>query len=181
MPRYAAFLRGVNLGRNRRVSGAELGALFEELGFEEVASFRSSGNVAFSARREPAAALTTRVEKGVAAGLGFETAIFLRDESQMRALAGQRPFEPAQVERSKGKLQVILLPAKPGARAKTQALALATDDDLLDFGERELFWLPSGGIRDSKLDLKTAETLLGPTTMRTMGTIEQMTAKFFAD
>ena len=181
MPRYAAFLRGVNLGRNRRVSGAELGALFEELGFEEVASFRSSGNVAFSAHREPAAALTTRVEKGVAAGLGFETAIFLRDESQMRALAGQRPFEPAQVERSKGKLQVILLAAKPGTRAKKEALALATDEDLLAFGERELFWLPSGGIRDSKLDLKAAETLLGPTTMRTMGTIEQMTAKFFAD
>jgi uncharacterized protein (DUF1697 family) len=184
MPRYAAFLRGVNLGRNRRVSGAELGALFEELGFEEVASFRSSGNVAFSARREPAAALTTRVEKGVAAGLGFETAIFLRDESQMRALAGRRPFEAGQVERSKGKLQVILLAAKPGARAKREALALATDNDLLAFGEhgeRELFWLPSGGIRDSKLDLKGAESLLGPTTMRTMGTIEQMTAKFFAD
>ena len=67
----------------------------------------------------------------------------------MQALAGQRPFDAGQVERSKGKLQVILLAAKPGARAKREALALAGDDDLLAFGEhgeRELFWLPSGGI-----------------------------------
>jgi hypothetical protein len=85
------------------------------------------------------------------------------------------------VERSKGKLQVMLLAAKPGARTRKEALALASDDDLLAFGETELFWLPSGGIRDSKLDVKGAETLLGPTTMRTMGTIEQMTAKFFAE
>lgn len=47
--RYAAFLRAVNLGRNRRVSGAELKALFEELGLEEVATFRTSGNVVFEA------------------------------------------------------------------------------------------------------------------------------------
>lgn len=181
MPRYAAFLRGVNLGRNRRVSGAQLCSLFEELGFEDVASFRTSGNVVLTAGREPADKLAARIEKGVVAGLGHETAIILRSAAQMRALAAKRPFTPAQLERSKGKLQLILLAAKPGAQAKRKALALAGDDDLLAFGERELFWLPSGGTRDSGLDVKAVETLLGPTTMRTMGTIEQMTAKFFAD
>jgi uncharacterized protein (DUF1697 family) len=181
VPRYAVFLRGVNLGRRRQASGADLRSLFEGLGFEDVAAFRTSGNVVLSAGREPAAALAARIEKGVVAGLGFETAIFVRSARQMRELAGQRPFKAAQVERSKGKLQVILLAAKPGAQAKRRALGLASDDDLLAFGERELFWLPSGGTRDSGLDLKAAEGLLGPTTMRTMGTIEQMTAKFFAD
>jgi hypothetical protein len=31
------------------------------------------------------------------------------------------------------------------------------------------------------LDLKAVEKLLGATTMRTKGTIEQLTAKYFAD
>ena len=46
---------------------------------------------------------------------------------------------------------------------------------------RELYWLPSGGISESDLDLKTLEGLLGPWTMRTKGTVDQIAAKLTAD
>ena len=59
-------------------------------------------------------------------------------------------------------------------------LALATDQDLLAFGKRELFWLPSGGTLDSELDRKAIDRLLGPTTMRTKGTVDLLAAKFFS-
>ncbi len=59
-------------------------------------------------------------------------------------------------------------------------LGLATDGDLLAFGEAELFWLPSGGTLESALDLKAIEKLLGLATMRTKGTIDQLHAKFMA-
>ena len=59
-------------------------------------------------------------------------------------------------------------------------LAVATDTDRLAFGERELYWLPSGGTRDSGLNFKAIEKLLGSTTMRTKGTVEQMAAKYLA-
>jgi uncharacterized protein (DUF1697 family) len=42
---------------------------------------------------------------------------------------------------------------------------------------RELYWLPSGGLLESDLDLKAIEKLLGADTRRTMGTIEQIAAK----
>ncbi len=48
MERYVAFLRGMNLG-NRRIKNEELRAEFEAMGFEEVATFRASGNVIFAA------------------------------------------------------------------------------------------------------------------------------------
>lgn len=44
MPRFAAFLRGVNI-TNRRVKNEELRASVEAMGFEDVAIFRASGNV----------------------------------------------------------------------------------------------------------------------------------------
>ena len=53
--RYAAFLRAVNLGRNRRVTSAQLKSLFEEVGAEDVATFRTSGNVVFEASRDMSA------------------------------------------------------------------------------------------------------------------------------
>lgn len=177
---HTAFLRAVNLGRNRRVSGARLCSLFEELGFEDVASFRTSGNVVFRAGRAPADELLERVEAHLSEALGHEAQVFLRSRQEMRRLAKAQPFESAAVERSQGKLQVLLLRGKPSKRAREAVLALATDDDRLAFGASELYWLPAGGTRDSALDRGSIDELLGSTTMRTKGTIEQLAAKHFA-
>ena len=49
MPRYVAFLRGINLGK-RRPPMSELKRLFEELGFTNVATFIASGNVLFETK-----------------------------------------------------------------------------------------------------------------------------------
>jgi uncharacterized protein (DUF1697 family) len=177
--KHVAFLRGVNLGPRRRVSAAALRSLFEGVGFEEVATFRTSGNVVFEAPRAPRDELCERIERAFAESLGWESKVFLRSAGELRAIAAHDPFDRELVARSKGKLQVSLLDAKPSAGKWTQALALATEEDLLARGTRELYWLPSGGTRDSKLDTKAIEDLLGPTTMRTMGTVEQLAAKYF--
>jgi uncharacterized protein (DUF1697 family) len=174
--KYAAFLRAVNLGRNRRVSGAELCAIFEELGLEDVASFRTSGNLVFEAPRD----MTAQIEKALEKALGYDVEVFLRTARELDEIVAYQPFKPAQVESSKGKLQVSMLSKKPTAATRKKVLALATDDDLLAFGKRELYWLPSGGTMESTLDRQAIDKLLGPTTMRTKGTVEQLAAKFFA-
>jgi uncharacterized protein (DUF1697 family) len=174
--RYAAFLRAVNLGRNRRVTSAELKSLFEELGAEGVATFRTSGNVVFEAPRDMARA----IEKHLEASLGYDVGVFLRTATEVKAIAAEEPFPPKDVEASKGKLQVSMLEAKPTAATRKKVLALATEQDRLAFGKRELFWLPSGGTLDSELDRKAIDKLLGPTTTRTKGTVELLAAKFFS-
>jgi uncharacterized protein (DUF1697 family) len=67
MPRYAAFLRGVNLGRNRRITNERLRGALEDLGYADVATFRASGNVVFDpGAGEDAKAIRDRVEAGLA-------------------------------------------------------------------------------------------------------------------
>ncbi len=174
--RYAAFLRAVNLGKNRRVTNDRLKELFEEAGAEEVATFRTSGNVVFESSRDIARALEKHLEKA----LGHEMVIFLRPEKELDEIAAATPFPPKDVQRSKGKLQVVLFEKKPTAAVRKKALALATDQDRLAFGKRELFWLPSGGYMEAELDRKTLDELLGPSTVRTKGTVDQLHAKYFA-
>jgi len=181
MAKYAAFLRGVNLGPNRRVSGAELRAAFEAMGFEDVGTFRASGNVVFGGASGSETKLKARVEDGLRDATGMEIVVFLRSADEIGAIAELDPFDPRRVAKSNGKLQVSILPKKPTAAARRKVLALATDDDPLVFGERELYWLPSGGLLESDLDLKAIEKLVGPSTRRTMGTMEQLAAKFFSD
>ena len=178
MPRYGAFLRAVNLGRHRRVTGAELVSAFTAAGFEEVAAFRTSGNVIFTAPGG-AGEITRRSETALEDALGFEVPVFVRSERELRAIAAHEPFDPELVSSSKGKLQVSFLASKPSAAARRAVLALATDDDRLAIEGRELYWLPSGGTQGSALDQNALAELVGPATMRTMGTVQAIVAKFF--
>lgn len=179
MSRHVAFLRGMNLG-GRRIKNEELRAEFEALGFADVACFRASGNVVFGTEGGNESKLTAQIEAGLGKALGYEVPVFLRGAAQLTELAAHEPFDAAAVEASKGKLQVALLAKKPAAKARKEALGEASDEDRLAIEGRELYWLPSGGISESELDLKAIEAAVGPWTMRTMGTIEQIAAKYFA-
>jgi len=177
MSRYVAFLRGMNLG-GRRIKNEELRRHFEEMGFEEVATFRASGNVIFETTKgEAESKLAGRVEAELDKRLGYDVPVFLRNIAEVAAIAAQHPFTAKQMEKSKGKLQVSFLKKMPSAAAKKKALALATDKDLLAIEGRQLYWLPSGGISESDLDLKALDAALDPGTIRTMGTIEQIASK----
>jgi uncharacterized protein (DUF1697 family) len=175
MPTHVAFLRGMNLGK-RRIKNEELRSVFEGLGFDEVATFRASGNVVFAASGSEKA-LTERIEVGLGEGLGYEVPVFLRSCVEVREIAATRLFSGKLIESSDGKLQVAFLGKPATAKARREGLAPATDDDRLAIEGRELYWLPSGGISKSELDLKALELALGAWTMRTMGTIEQIAAK----
>lgn len=167
MPRYAAFLRGINVG-GTRITNEKLCEPFRALGFDNVQTFRASGNVIFDGSRPSA----RRIEERLAADLGFTKAItFIRSEREMLELAAADPL-PGPPD---GKVHVMFLRQPP----VPDVLAHATDDDRLALGPRELFWRPRGRMTDSELDLKAIERLIGPTTMRTKGTIDQIAARFF--
>jgi uncharacterized protein (DUF1697 family) len=173
---YVAFLRGMNLG-SRRIKNDELRREFEQLDLSDVSCFRASGNVIFATTERGEEKLRKRVEASLGDSLGYEVPVFLRNATELAAVAAREPFDPALVSASKGKLQIAFLPAVPKGKAKKQALALASDEDRLATAGRELYWLPSGGISDSGLDLKALEAAAGPWTMRTKGTVDQIAAK----
>ncbi len=177
---HAAFLKGMNLG-NRRLTNEELRAHFEAIGLGEVATFRASGNVVFSApARRGERALVELIERELAALLGYPVATFVRTREEVVAIAAAEPFDAATRAHLHGKPQVMLLGSAPNATARRKALALAGDEDALALCGRELHWLPAGGVSESALDHAELARLLGPATVRTMGTIEQIAVRHFA-
>jgi uncharacterized protein (DUF1697 family) len=179
MDRYVAFLRGVNLGSRRRVKNEGLRSCFEAMAFEEVATFRASGNVIFAMlKAEAEGKLTKRIEAGLGERLGFDVTVFLRSCRELAEIAAREPFDPKLLAKSEGKLQVAFYAKKPSAKAKSVVLGLSSDKDRLAIEGRELYWLPSAGISESDLDWKPIDAALGQGTMRTMGTVEQIAAKY---
>ena len=177
-PTHAAFLRGVNLGARRKAPAEKLRSAFEEIGLGDVATFRTSGNVVFSGKGS-AKQLRAEIEKALPRSLGFDVDVLLRGEKQLRAIAKLKPFPPKALSASKGKLQVALLEKAASAAAVRRLTELAGDEDRVAAEGSELYWLPAGGTQSSPLGMKAIDDAAGLNTMRTMGTIEQLLAKFF--
>jgi uncharacterized protein (DUF1697 family) len=135
MPRYAAFLRGMNVG-GHRLTNEELRAHFTAMGFGEVASFRASGNVIFAAGDSRPRQLGPRIEAGLQTALGYAVPTYIRSAREVRAIAAMQPFAPEHVRASTGKLHVALLAEPPAAAARERVLEMASARDRLLFGER---------------------------------------------
>ncbi len=167
----------MNVG-GHRITNDDLRAAFADMGFEDVGVFRASGNVAFDGGDAGDAELTERIEQGLESTLGYAVPTFVRSADEMRALAAGEPFPAGELEKSKGKLQVVFLRERP----PESVLDRATDQDHLALGPgAELYWLPAGGLMESELGMDGLSDLVGVVTTRTKGTVEQVTKKFFAE
>lgn len=176
--RRAAFLRGMNIGR-RRITNVELCAVFARLGFTNVQAFLASGNVVFDSARL-IEALPQYIAAGLASELQYEVPTFLREGAELTAIANHVPFTDAELARSTGKIQVMLLPREPSPGGRDVVMGLASDADRLAFRGRELYWLPIGNMSASELDVRAIEKAVGPTTTRTKRTIDRIVARYFA-
>ena len=176
MRRHIAFLRGMNLGR-RRISNDDLCARFRAMGFSSVSAFLASGNVIFDAPQHASAEFAAHLEEGLRSSRSYEVPTFLRTADEVRGIAAQRVFSE-ELERSGGKVQVTPLRGEPPDAARETVLNLATEEDRLAIQDRELFWLPRGNVSQSGLDLALIEAALGPMTMRTKRTLEQIVARY---
>ena len=90
MGRYVALLRGINVGGKNLVAMPALKAFFEAQGFSDVATYIQSGNVLFTSA-ERGAALTARIEAGLAAAFGRPACVVLRSRQQLRRVVEGAP------------------------------------------------------------------------------------------
>ncbi len=90
--RHVALLRGINVGRAKRVAMADLRALVEGLGYEDVRTLLNSGNVVFSvpgsARGDPAG----RIEKALATRLGLSARVIGLSSTELASIVRDNPL-----------------------------------------------------------------------------------------
>ncbi|MET9488108.1 DUF1697 domain-containing protein [Nocardia sp. NPDC006630] len=91
MSRYAAFLRGI-MPSNPNMKNDKLRGVFEGLGFEEVSTLLSSGNLVFSSDETDMPALEDRIQRALQAELGIGGGTLIRSREQLQALVDLDPF-----------------------------------------------------------------------------------------
>jgi uncharacterized protein (DUF1697 family) len=132
--RYAAFLRGVNLGK-RTVKSAELKAAFEAMGFTNVKTLLASGNVLFDAKASKS--LQDKIEAGLKEAFGFEIGTVLRSIDELAAMVDANPF--GREEGEDAKLHVMLFAERMPASFKPRGIK--DDFDVPKVTDREVYLL----------------------------------------
>ena len=178
MRTYIALLRGINVGKAKRVSMADLRAIVADVvGIDagDVATVLMSGNVVFRAPKKPSAA---KLEGGIRERLGMDVRVFVLTEAEVRKAVEANPF-PAEAEQAPNRLGVAFHEAK----VDRKALKHLTDGDwaperfaIGSSGTVTYAWHPNG-VTGSPL-AEAGLRVKGPTqTARNLATLQKILAK----
>jgi uncharacterized protein (DUF1697 family) len=173
--RYAAFLRGLNLGK-RNVKMEELKRLFVKCGFTEVEGFIASGNIVFASPSKDRAAMERKIEGAIAKKYGWESETFIRDFDQLAKIGKAMPFKgivdaPTYL--------VGFLKAPLGAAAKKAFMGLASPQDTFAVTGTEVWWHSEVSQAESKFNANMFDKALGVrSTWRNLRTIRRMVERW---
>jgi hypothetical protein len=119
MPRFAALLRGVNVGGGNRVPMAELRALLEDLGYTEVATLLNSGNAVFTSGGRSSARHEPQIRAALKASLGVDVAVIVKSGADLLAAQKENPIRVQEAEGSRLLVGFRLRPREPcGAQGR---------------------------------------------------------------
>ena len=164
MKPYIALLRAVNVGGTGKLPMAELKAMCEAAGFEQVKTYIASGNVVFLARGDEGA-VKTALETKLKAYAGKPVGVMVRTPEQMRAVLAASPFSAKAPNRT----VAVFLDDAPPADAIDKATGRNGEE--LALGTREIHVHYGDGMADSKLKIPAA----AKGTARNMKTIAKLT------
>lgn len=89
--KYVALIRGVGPG-NPNMTSVKFKEFFENIGFENIKTVISSGNVVFESEEEDTKKLEERIEKELPKKLGFSRTIIVRSEKYFKEFVAKDPF-----------------------------------------------------------------------------------------
>ena len=91
--KYAAFLRGVNVGGNNVIKMVDLKACFEGMGFLNVATLIQSGNVVFETDEKDSDKLEETIETGLSKTFKYKSKVLVRSSSQIKKVLQEAPSD----------------------------------------------------------------------------------------
>ena len=172
--RHVAFLRGINVGRAKRIAMADLRALVEDLGFRDVRTVLNSGNVVYTSPRTAPAAAAARIERAIAGELGVSSRVVVLDGSELSAAVDRNPLVRVAGDHSR---LLMYVAASPEALGKAQAMTTQSwGKDKVAIEGRVLYAWCSGGILASSLREAIDRALKDTVTSRNWATILKLHA-----
>ncbi|MEP7324985.1 MAG: DUF1697 domain-containing protein [Gemmatimonadota bacterium] len=169
---HVALLRGVNVGKAKRVAMADLRGLFEELGFREVRTLLNSGNVVFTVPGRVKKDLATGIEKAMAERLGVTSRVTILTTAELDTIVAGNPLLGVATNHSR--LMISVVNSAADMEHLKPLLKRDWGTDKMGVGPRVAYlWCPNS-ILDSELAGAVAKALGDRVTSRNWATISKL-------
>lgn len=171
MPSYVALLRGINVGRNRRVAMADLRGWLTDLGYDGVRTHLQSGNAVFSSRKRRDS-VRREIEARLVGETGFPIDVVVRTAEELREVVDADPLGEVATDPSR---YLVSFLAAPLDRAGLPDLdPAAYQPERLHVGKQEIyFWCPGGVLGSAVLPAFTHQAT-GVSTVRNWKTVTRL-------
>ena len=171
---HIALLRGINIGKAKRIAMADLRALFERLGFRDVRTLLNSGNVVFTVPGRAKKDLAQTLEKAIAEELGVTSRVTILAAAELDTIVAKNPL--LRVATNPSRLMVSVLASEAHMERLKPLLKRDWGADRMAVGQRVAYlWCPNS-ILDSELTEAVAKALGDGVTSRNWATISKLHA-----
>lgn len=155
MPTYIALLRGVNVGKAKRVPMAEWRAMLAGLGYTNVATLLNSGNAVFTAASGAPADHAAAIAEALARELGVEAPVIVVTAGELAEVVAENPLAGGDPDPSRLLVAFVQDAAALAGLAGVKPLVVAPERFAI--GEHAAYLLCTRGILESR----AGEALLG--------------------
>lgn len=145
-----ALLRGINVGGRNKVAMADLRAVCEALGHDDVRTYVQSGNVVFATDNDDLTAVGTQLRARLGSELDVTPTVMVRTADELAAVVADNPFAE-HAEDDPTKVHAAFLSEEP---ADPELLEFDPDSyvpEAIAVGDRVRYLHLPGGIGRSKL------------------------------
>ncbi len=109
---HLALLRGINVGKHKKVPMADLRKSFSKMGFGNVRTVLATGNVIFEAEAEKPDVYSDQIAGTLEDAFGFPIPVLLRPFSSIEKIIARNPFREIEAG-PRIKLNATFLPGPP--------------------------------------------------------------------
>lgn len=148
MARFAALLRGVNVGPTTKVPMAELRELLEELGATDVKTLLNSGNAVFHLHSSPKS-IDEILSEAISERFGFHVDVVCRTKKQLESALAHDPFGGVATDDSKYVIAFMPKPPRAAAIKPVLAAEYPSGERCALKGREFYIWSPKG-VSESK-------------------------------
>ncbi|ALM40497.1 MULTISPECIES: DUF1697 domain-containing protein [Streptomyces] len=173
--RYAALLRGINVGGHKKVPMAELRTLLTELGHGDARTYLQSGNAVFTSPRADPDALAAGIADALRDRYGFEVGVLVRDHAYLQAVVDACPFPAADLEPKQLHVLYLSRTVTPADLSGLDPAAFHPED--FRPGDRAVYLHTPNGLGRSRLSdplTRAIPKAAGPATSRNWNTVVRL-------
>ena len=173
---HIAFLRAINLGRNRKFPMATVRSCLAEAGFEGVETHIQTGNVRLTApaRLRGRPALEAELERVFEATTGFAVPTMAFTPDELRTVYDDVRGSEVAAERQ----YVAFLKQEPGKEARQEIEAWSAPGEGARVVGRSIHWWLDHPTAAAKLSNARLEKLIGPATTRDLKVVTALVGKW---